>query len=386
MDRSFFDKICDRRGSGSIKYGKPPAGDPEKVVPMWVADMDFRSAPSIREALEKTVDHGIFGYTDRGDAYKAAVTGWYERRMGWTIDPEWIIPVQGVIFAAATAIRALTEKGDGVMICQPVYYPFANIVKDNGRKLVVNELVLKDGKYEIDFDDFEKKAEEAKAFLFCSPHNPCGRVWTKEELERIAKICEDKGLYIISDEIHSDFVYPGHTHTPVMTLSEETAPRTVTCVSPTKTFNIAGIEAANIITSNEDIRRRLTREAFSAGSFGQNLFGSAATMAAYTGGEEWLDTLLEYLQMNIGHVRSFAESTPKIDLIEPEGTYLLWLDCRKTGLDGRQLQKFFLEEADVWLHDGSVFGKGGEGFMRMNVACPEKVLTEVLDMMRKAVV
>ena len=306
--------------------------------------------------------------------------------MGWTIDPEWIIPVQGVIFAAATAIRALTEKGDGVMICQPVYYPFANIVKDNGRKLVVNELVLKDGKYEIDFDDFEKKAEEAKVFLFCSPHNPCGRVWTKEELERIAKICEDKGLYIISDEIHSDFVYPGHTHTPVMTLSEETAARTVTCVSPTKTFNIAGIEAANIITSNEDIRRRLIREAFSAGSFGQNLFGSAATMAAYTGGEEWLDTLLEYLQMNIGHVRSFAESTPKIDLIEPEGTYLLWLDCRKTGLDGRQLQKFFLEEADVWLHDGSVFGKGGEGFMRMNVACPEKVLTEVLDMMRKAVV
>ena len=386
MDRSFFDKICDRRGSGSIKYGKPPAGDPEKVVPMWVADMDFRSAPSIREALEKTVDHGIFGYTDRGDAYKEAVTGWYERRMGWTIDPEWIIPVQGVIFAAATAIRALTEKGDGVMICQPVYYPFANIVKDNGRKLVVNELVLKDGKYEIDFDDFGKKAEEAKVFLFCSPHNPCGRVWTKEELERIAKICEDKDLYIISDEIHSDFVYPGHTHTPVMTLSEETAARTVTCVSPTKTFNIAGIEAANIITSNEDIRRRLIREAFSAGSFGQNLFGSAATMAAYTGGEEWLDTLLEYLQMNIGHVRSFAESTPKIDLIEPEGTYLLWLDCRKTGLDGRQLQKFFLEEADVWLHDGSVFGKGGEGFMRMNVACPEKVLTEVLDMMRKAVV
>ena len=383
MDRSFFDKICDRRGSGSIKYGKPPAGDPEKVVPMWVADMDFRSAPCIISALEETVDHGIFGYTDRGEEYKDAVRGWYRRRMNWEIDPEWIIPVPGVIFAISTAIKALTDEGDGIVICQPVYYPFANMVKDNRRELIVSELQLKDGRYEMDFDDFAEKAEEAKAFLLCSPHNPGSRVWTKDELEKIVEICKEKGLYIISDEIHSDLIFPGHIHTPAVKAAGDYAGKIITCVSPTKTFNIAGIEAANIIAPDKAIRKAIISEFFSTGVFGQNMFGAAATVAAYREGDEWLEALLDYLWVNVGHVRDFADSTDAIDRIEPEVTYLMWLDCRKTGLDGRQLQKLFLEKADVWLHDGLVFGIGGEGFLRMNIACPEKVLLEVLDNMRK---
>ena len=384
--RGYFYKICERRGTGSIKYGIPPAGDPEKVVPMWVADMDFRSAPCIISALDETVKHGIFGYTDKGGEYKEAVRGWYGRRMDWDIDPEWIIPVPGVIFAISTAIKALTKEGDGIIINQPVYYPFANMVKDNRRKLIVSQLQLKAGRYEIDFDDFEKKADEAKAFLLCSPQNPGGRVWNGEELEKIIKICKEKDIYIISDEIHSDLIFPGYVHTPAMKAAGDYKGKIVTCVSPTKTFNIAGIEAANIIASNPGVRNALKREFYSTGIFGQNMFGAAAAMAAYREGDEWLEALLSYLWMNAGHVRDFAESTDVIDFVEPEGTYLMWLDCRKMGLDGKKIQKLFLEEAGVWLHDGAVFGKGGEGFMRMNIACPEKVLLEVLDNMRKTVI
>ena len=386
IDRSYFDEITDRRGTGAIKYEKPPAGDPEKVVPMWVADMDLKTAPCVIEALEKTASQGIYGYTDWGDEYKEAVCGWYQRRMGWKVDPDWIIPVSGVIYGASVAIRALTEEGDGIIINQPVYHPFPNLVKNNGRTLLVSELVLKDGRYEIDFDDFEKKASKAKAFLFCSPHNPCGRVWRKDELEKIAAICQEKDLYVISDEIHSDFVYTGSTHTPFASLSDEVSMRTVTCVSPTKTFNIAGIEAANIIAEDKEIRRRISAECMRSGSIGQNLFGSAAVMAAYKGGDQWTDEMVAYLEGNAEEVKRFADNTPGIELIHPEGTYLLWLDCRGLGMDGKTLQEFFLTRADVWLHDGSIFGAGGEGFLRMNIACPRKVLTEVLDMMHDAVV
>lgn len=380
-----FDTIYDRRIPSDIKY--TPVKGAEGAIPMWIADMDFKCPLAVREALNRAAERGIFGYTDTDDAYDSAVVSWYSRRMGWKINPAHILKMPCVMFAIASAIRALTEKGDGVMICQPVYHPFASVVTANERRLVVSELRLRDGKYYIDFEDFENKLmrENVRLFLLCSPHNPVGRVWTREELLEIGRRCLKHGVFIVSDEIHSDFIYPGSLHTPIASLSEELAECCVTCTSPTKTFNLAGLQAANIVISNPAIREKIRRTGLATGYSNVNSMAIAATKAAYLGGEDWFDALLCYLAENVALAETVGGKTDgKIRLIKPDGTYLLWLDCRRTGASNAELYKLFLNRAGVRIHKGTIFGAGGSGFMRMNVACPKSVLLEALDRIETA--
>ena len=349
--------------------------------------MDFKSPPAVTDALAKVAQHGIYGYGDTDDEYDALIIDWYNRRIGWKIEKDQILKIPGVMFGVAAAIRAVTEPNDAVLICQPVYYPFAKIIPANHRKTVVSELILKNGRYEIDFGDFESKIkrEKVKAFLLCSPHNPVGRVWTKEELIKIAEICLKYGVYIISDEIHSDFIYPGYKHIPIALLSEEIADRTITCLSPTKTFNLAGLQAANLIVPNKALRLRIKKECVSTGYSHLNIMAVAATKAAYKQGEGWLEGLLKYLEQNINFLKNaFPEDAP-VSALNIQGTYLAWLDCRKLNLTPSELDDLFLGKAGVWLHNGQTFGAGGDGFMRMNIACPRSVLEKAVQRINYAV-
>lgn len=376
FDHSFFDQVYDRTGTGAIKYNNLT----DKTIPMWIADMDFRSPPVVTNSLITAAQHGIYGYGDTDDEYDALIVDWYARRIGWKIKKEEILKIPGVMFGVAAAIRATTEPNDSVLICQPVYYPFSNIIPDNHRKTVVSELALKNGRYEIDFEDFENKIkrEKVKAFLLCSPHNPVGRVWTKEELIKIAEICLKYDIIIISDEIHSDFVYPGNKHIPIASLSEKIAERTITCLSPTKTFNLAGLQAANMVVPNPKLRVRIEKECAATGYSHLNIMAVAATKAAYKHGEEWLEGLLRYLGQNVTLLKTaFPENAP-VSALNIDGTYLAWLDCRKLNLSPSELDNLFLSKAGVWLHNGHTFGAGGKGFMRMNIACPKSVLEKAI--------
>lgn len=383
FDISFFDTVYDRRDTGSIKYN----GLSQNTIPMWIADMDFRSPPAVTTALQSVVQHGIYGYGDTDEEYDLLIADWYYRRLGLKIATEQILKVPGVMFGVAAAIRAVTEPDEAVLIFQPVYYPFAKIIANNHRRLVVSELRMKDGKYEIDFDDFEDKLKNnnVKALLFCSPHNPVGRVWSKEELCKIGQICLKQGVYIISDEIHSDFIYPGYKHIPFAALSEEVADITVTCVSPTKTFNLAGLQVANVVVKNKALRTRIKRECVANGYSHLNIMAVAAAKAAYKEGEEWLDCLLEYLQGNIALLSSAFSEQKAVTALNTEGTYLVWLDCRKLELSPSELDDLFLNKAGVLLHNGSTFGAGGSGFMRMNIACPRSVLEKAIQKITSAV-
>ena len=307
FDQNFFDSVYDRTNTGAIKYNNLP----ENTIPMWIADMDFKSPPAVTDALINVAQHGIYGYGDTDEEYDSLIVDWYNRRFRWKIEKEQIVKVPGVMFGVAAAIRAITVPNEAVLICQPVYYPFAKIIPENHRRTVVSELKLKDGRYEIDFEDFESKIKQnkVKIFLLCSPHNPVGRLWTKEELTRIAEICLKYGVYIISDEIHSDFIYPVHKQIPIASLSEEIADRTITCLSPTKTFNLAGLQAANIIVPNLALQQRVRKECASTGYSHLNIMAVTATKAAYRNGENWLDASLEYLQQNVALLRAaFPES------------------------------------------------------------------------------
>ncbi|MBR6259526.1 MAG: pyridoxal phosphate-dependent aminotransferase [Oscillospiraceae bacterium] len=380
MEPFDFDTEYDRRIPGDIKYA--PAEGLRDVIPMWIADMDFKAPAPVREALSRAVEHGIFGYTETDEEYDTAVSSWYSVHMGWDFDTDSILKMPGVMFAIAAAIRAFTQPGDGVLICQPVYYPFAGIVKENGRSLEISELLLSNGRYEFCWDDMERKLSrsETKLLLLCSPHNPVGRVWTREELSKLGELCLKHGVKIVSDEIHSDFVYPGSRHIPIASISEELSDICVTCTSPTKTFNLPGLQDANIIIANPEMRRLVKKAGLATGYSLINTMAAAATKAAYQKGEEWLGALLAYLQVNIGLVEDFCGGTGgKISLVRPEGTYLLWLDCRGWGLKDAELYDLFLHKAGVRLHSGPVFGAGGEGFMRMNIACPKSVLIRALE-------
>lgn len=370
-----FTTPIDRRGSGAAKVGPHPKFPDADVLPFWVADMDFAVAPAIRDALQAKLDHGIFGYEGASDAYRAAVTGWFARRFGWRPDPKHITTTPGVVFAVATAIRAFTEPGDAVLIQNPVYFPFAGLVKNNGRTLVETTLVLRDGHYAIDFAEFERQIEanDVKLFVLCSPHNPTGRVWTREELSRMAEICAAHGVIVFADEIHCDFVYPGHTHTPFASLSPEAAAIAAIGTAPSKTFNLAGLQGSNIFIADDTLRRRYQAELAAQGYGAPNNLAMAATVAAYNAGEPWLAALLPHLAGNIAALRKALADTP-IRLIEPEGTYLMWLDCRALNLTDDALEAFFVKDAGLWLNAGITFGSAGAGFMRMNLACPRATL------------
>lgn len=384
-----FDTVPNRRGTNCFKYDfAREMGMPEDVLPLWVADMDFPTAPAVLERLHALAEHGIFGYTGVKDAYFSAVHNWYAQRFGWETQRSWLVTTPGVVFAIAIAIRAFTQKGDAILIQQPVYYPFANKVTENDRQLVVNPLVLKNGRYEMDFADMERKIVDyhVKMLLLCSPHNPVGRVWTKEELLRVGEICQKHGVLVVSDEIHADFTYAGHTHHVFASVKSEFANFTITCTAPSKTFNLAGLQNSNIFIPNRQLRHAYKKELSACGCGGTNCMGMAACQAAYEAGADWLEQLKQYLAGNLAYIRQFLrEKLPDIALIEPEGTYLVWLDLRKLGLTEQQQRQLIVQDAKLWLDTGTLFGQGGEGFERINIACPRTTIEQAMQWLEHAV-
>lgn len=384
-----FDEVVDRKNTDCLKYDfAAERGMPEDILPLWVADMDFRTAPGIIERAVADAAFGIYGYTDSKDDYFQTVAAWYQNYFGWETKKEWLVKTPGIVFAICTAIQALTKEGESVMIQQPVYYPFAAVIRDNNRKLVNNELVLRDGHYEIDFEDFEKKIIEndVKLFVLCSPHNPVGRVWSLEELRKIGEICLKYDVKVVSDEIHSDFVYEGRKHHVFTTVDSAFEQISIICTAPSKTFNLAGLQISNIFIPDAQIREAFKCRMTAVGYNEVNMIGLHACKAAYETGREWLEELKVYLKENLDYVRTYLEEKlPQIKLIEPEGTYLIWLDCRGLGLTEERLEHLIVQEAKLWLDAGTIFGKAGEGFERINIACPRKVLEEAFDRLCNAV-
>ncbi|MCL2111038.1 MAG: pyridoxal phosphate-dependent aminotransferase [Clostridiales bacterium] len=378
-----FDTIIDRRGTDSLKYDfARERGKPQDVLPMWVADMDFPAPQEILDDIRQAADRRVFGYTEPKDGYYEAVANWFGSRHGYNVTPHETIKTPGVVFALAHAVRAFTEPGESVMVQTPVYYPFFDVIRDNGRTLVANPLVYNNGKYSIDFADFEKKIVEhnVKLFILCSPHNPVGRVWTREELSAMNDICVKHDVIIISDEIHCDFIWPGHKHICFRLLNENA----IVATAPSKTFNLAGLQTSNIFVKNEDLRRKLKTEIVRSGYHQLNVFGLAACQSAYAKGAAWLDELKEYLLENIRTAREFlAKRLPKIKLVEPESTYLLWLDFSDYELSQSELDRRLTEGAKLWLSSGTIFGAEGEGFQRVNIACPKATLVEALGRLEK---
>ena len=384
-----FDEIIDRRNTDCLKYDfAVERGKPADVLPLWVADMDFRTAPHIIEKAVADASLGIYGYTESKDDYFQAVANWYSTYFDWNVEKKWLVKTPGIVFAIGLAIKALTKEGDGVMIQQPVYYPFSEVIKDNDRKLVINALVLRNGHYEIDFEDFEQKIiqEQVKLFVLCSPHNPVGRVWTKEELQKIGEICLKYGVKVVSDEIHSDFVYGDRKHYVFTTVDPGFEEISIVCTAPSKTFNLAGLQASNIFIPNVQIRKAFLKQMSAIGYSQLNMIGLHACKAAYETGREWLEELKVYLKGNLDFVREYLEQNlPQIKLIEPEGTYLIWLDCRALGLPEAKLEHLIVHEAKLWLDSGAIFGKDGEGFERINIACPRAILEEACKRLCRAV-
>lgn len=381
-----FDEIIERRGTYAEKYNFE--NRPDDTIPLWVADMDFRVCPSVTEALRSRAEHGIYGYSNPGKEYYDALLGWFSSRFGWQAEKDWVVNTPGVVYALNTAVRSLTQPQDAVMILTPVYRPFFNVVQNNGRTLVECPLVNQDGAYQIDFADFERKIidNNVKMFILCSPHNPIGRVWQKEELEQIADICLRHNVLVVSDEIHADFVYPGYKHIPFASLSKEAEQHCVVCTAPSKTFNLAGLQCSNIFIPNAEIRDAFTGELSREGYHSPNVMGMLACQAAYAEGGPWLDDLIQYLSGNLEFVRSFLrENLPMVRLTEPQGTYLIWLDFRDLGLSADALEDLVSNKARLWLDDGLIFGKEGELFERVNIACPRSLLVEAFQRLKDAV-
>lgn len=383
-----FDEIIDRKYTNSIKYDfAVERGKPHDVIPLWVADMDFKVPPEVIDALVKASQYGIFGYTEVKKDYFEALYNWFKERFNFTIEPGWLVKTPGVVFAIAASIRALTNEGDAVMIQRPVYYPFSETIIANNRKLVNNPLVYENGAYRIDFDDFEVKIAEnnVKMFILCSPHNPVGRVWTKEELIKMGDICRKHGVIVVSDEIHADFTYAGYKHHVFAGLKKEYLENSIVMTAPSKTFNLAGLQVSNIFIANEEIRRKFREEIKRTGYSQLNTMGLAACKAAYTYGAKWLDELLVYLKGNLDFIRSFLnEKMPGIKLVEPQGTYLVWLDFNGHGMDNDELENLIVNKAKLWLSNGEGFGPEGRGFMRVNIACPRAVLEKAFNQLYKA--
>lgn len=390
-----FDKIINRKGTNCLKYDYAvERGKPADVLPLWVADMDFTVSEEITKSLHAAVDHGIYGYTQPKDAYYNAITNWMEKNHNWKTKREWIMKTPGVVFALGAAVKAFTKPGDAVLIQNPVYYPFTNIIRDNDRRVIDNTLVYEkrvtEGKsqYSIDYEDFERKIvqEHIKLFILCNPHNPVGRVWTREELRQLGEICLRHHVIVVSDEIHNDFVYPGFEHTVFANVDPRFTEFTVTCTAPSKTFNLAGLQISNIFISNETLREAFQKEIDKTGYDEPNALGVVACEAAYRGGQEWLDQLRAYLLENLNFLRAYLqEKIPQIHLVEPEGTYLVWLDCSELGISGKELDQFIVEKAGLWLDGGAMFGPSGADFQRVNIACPRATLELALDKLKAAV-
>ena len=384
-----FDREIDRRGTDSVKWDLVQRlGKRGDTLPLWVADMDFPSPQCVIDALQRRAAHGIFGYSAPGEDYYEAVAAWFRERFGWETQPEWLVRTPGVVFAISAAVRALTEPGDAVLVLTPVYYPFYRAIRSNGRALVESELLYRDGRYEIDFADVERKVRDRKVkmCILCSPHNPVCRVWTREELRTLGDICGRYGVTVVSDEIHCDFAFPEHPHTMFPMACPELADRTVVCTAPSKTFNLAGLQTSNIWIPDGGLRRKLRDEIERAGGGELNAMGLTAAKAAYEGGGPWLEACRAYLRGNLDYLRVFLRETlPEIRLVEPDGTYFAWLDCSALGLDPRALDALVSERAGLWLDAGEMFGEGGAQFQRMVLACTRRTLAEALRRLERAV-
>lgn len=375
-----FDEIVSRRHTCSYKWDSAPS-DEKEVLPLWVADMDFRTAPVIVEALERRVRHGIFGYVRVPDAYYESVARWFARRHGWKMETDWIIYTSGVVPAISAVIKALTVPGDGVVVQTPVYNCFFSSIRNNGCRVVPNPLIYENRTYRIDFEDLDRKTADpgVRLLLLCNPHNPAGRVWTREELVRIGEICQKNGVRVIADEIHCELVFPGHEYVPFASTGENQLRNSVTCVSPSKAFNLAGLQIASIISCDRVVRERIDRAININEVCDVNPFGVEATIAAYEGGEDWLLQLLDYLKGNYDLLCDFFKTyLPQIPVTSLEGTYLVWTDCRAFHLPSDVLQTLLLEETGLWLNSGTLYGAEGEGFLRWNIACPRVVLHDAL--------
>lgn len=386
--KTVFDDIIDRNDTCSVKwdYNGERFGRKD-ILPMWVADMDFPSPPEVADAIVKRAAHGVFGYTGASEQLYGAITDWMKKRNNWAIEKTWTVHTPGVVTSIITAILTFTAPGDRILIQTPVYYPFFSSILDNDRQLVMNPLINNHGHYEIDFEDLEKKLKGGvKMFILCSPHNPVGRVWTAEELKRIAGLCIENGVLMVSDEIHSDLVYNEYKHVPIASLDVGILHNSITCISPTKTFNLAGLSQSTAIIPDAGLRRKFQKTLKMTGAGMLNIFGLEAAEAAYRYGEPWLEELMAYLSGNLDLLTGyFAEKIPTIKVARPEGTYLAWLDCKELSSKVGNLKKFFIWKAGVGLNEGEQFGEDGTGFHRINFACPRSVLLEGLQRIESAV-
>ncbi len=381
-----FDKKIRREQTACVKYDLREAyfgqGD---VLPMWVADMDFETPVFIRDAIQERATHPIYGYSFRPETYFTSIMQWVDKRHNWQLKKNWILFSPGVVPALNMATLAFTDPGDGILVQPPVYFPFFHAVKNHKRNLIENQLLYNEGRYTIDFTDFEQKARKAKMFFLSNPHNPVGRLWTAEELKRMGDICVKYDVIIISDEIHCDLALPGFRHIPMASLSDEIAQNTVTCIAPSKTFNVAGLATSSLIIANKQLRHKMRRIIEDMHIGNGNLFGTAASIAAYESGEQWLDELMQYIETNFRLLDGFLRNElPVLELVHAEATYLAWIDFRKTGLSDVKIKEKLLHEAKLGLSPGPVFGKGGEGFQRMNLATQKANVEEALDRLKLA--
>lgn len=385
-----FDEVIDRKNTDCLKYDfADRRGMPEDVLPLWVADMDFKTTSYLEDAVIERTKHGIFGYTETREEYFSAVKGWMKRHHNWDVERQWLIKTPGVVFALAMAVKAYTQEGDGVLIQQPVYYPFSEVIEDNGRKVISNDLVLgEDNKYHIDFEDFEEKIVKhgIKLFLLCNPQNPTGRDFTRQELERLGDIALRRGVIVVSDEIHFDFVFKGK-HTVFTTVKKEFENIAVVCTAPSKTFNTAGMLISNIFIPNGKLRAKFRHQVDAAGMSQLSTLGLTATRSVYENGDTWYHSMLKYVEDNINYVKDFTQKHLKgVKVIEGEATYLLWLDFRGTGIDWEELDRRIIYDAKLWLDSGKIFGENGRGFQRINVASPRSIVEECMKRIKESVV
>lgn len=396
-----FDEEVDRMGTHSVKWefisegeersysdrADPKYGD-KRLLPLWVADMDFRSPPVVIEALIARAEHGIFGYSSPTPSYYEAVIDWAEKRYGWTVERDWITLSPGVVPALNMLIQACTKPGEKVLIQPPVYHPFFHAIENNGAEIVSNSLVYENGRYQMDFEDLERKTSDpaVKVAILCSPHNPIGRVWGREELRRFGEICLENQVLVVSDEVHCDLIYKDHTFTPFAKISDTFLQNSVTCMAASKTFNLPGLQTSNIIISDQVLREQFAQALERNGLLTNNAFGIVATEAAYNHGEAWLEAVMDTIEENYRFMSAYlAEHLPQLKIVPPEGTFLVWVDCRDLGMEPAERKQTLMEKARVYLDEGELFGPEGEDFERFNIACPRSILEQALDRLRTTI-
>lgn len=386
-----FDKVVERRGTGSKKWDLIEKNHyPADILPMWIADMDFEVLPEITEALTKRIsEHHIYGYGTTLPGQNEAASSWFSRRYGWDFKPAWIVNTPGIVNAVKMAILAFTQPGESILIQSPLYYPFPNGIRSNGRKLVESPFKRVDTHFEIDFEDFERKIidNDVKMFILCNPHNPVGKVFTREELKRMGDICMKHNVLIVDDEIHCEFVYGGRKYVPFLTVDPAFASRTIVCTAASKTFNIAGFKFSNIVIPDDELRKAYSKQLDACGTASTNFLGGLATMTAYNHGDAWVDEMIAYMEGNVRFFKEYlGQKLPELTVMDPEGLYLIWVDCSAWGLTDEELGKFIIHEAHVWLEEGSIFGDVGAGYERFNLACPRSVVKECVDRIAEAAI